>query len=136
MSINTHTNTNKVVGINVLTTVQPTPTATGNTTNVNSTFKDANGDTWLVDANGDAIITGNSTSTLKLPTNEEFTPTTGQTAFTLAHTPNGDTLAFRNGILLPFSSYSVNGKNVTYNPSNNGGVTLLNTDRIQFHYSH
>ena len=42
-------------GIDVLTTVQPTPTATGNTTNLNTTFKDANGVGWIVDENGDAI---------------------------------------------------------------------------------
>ena len=46
--------------LNVLTNVQPTPTATGNTTNLNSTFKDANGDTWIVDSNGDAIKAGSS----------------------------------------------------------------------------
>jgi predicted nucleic-acid-binding Zn-ribbon protein len=39
----------------VLTTVQPTPTATGNTTNLNSVFVDAAGVTWFVDSNGDAI---------------------------------------------------------------------------------
>jgi hypothetical protein len=46
--------------LNVLTTVQPTPTATGNTTNLNSTFKDAAGNTWIVDGNGDAIQAGNA----------------------------------------------------------------------------
>ena len=44
--------------LNVLPTVQPTPTATGNTTNLNTTFKDASGTTWIVDKNGDAIIAG------------------------------------------------------------------------------
>jgi len=44
--------------LNVLTTVQPTPTATGNTTNLNSSFKDAAGNTWIVDSNGDAIQAG------------------------------------------------------------------------------
>lgn len=48
--------------LNVITTVQPTPTATGNTTNLNSTFKDADGDTWIVDANGDAIKAGSAGS--------------------------------------------------------------------------
>lgn len=46
--------------LDVLNTVQSTPTSTGNTTNLNSTFKDANGDTWIVDANGDAIKAGSS----------------------------------------------------------------------------
>ncbi len=48
----------KLENLNVITTVQPTPTTTGNTTNLNSTFKDANGDTWVVDSNGDAIKAG------------------------------------------------------------------------------
>jgi hypothetical protein len=48
----------KLEPLNVLTTVQPTPTATGNTTNLNTTFKDAAGDTWIVDSNGDAIKAG------------------------------------------------------------------------------
>jgi hypothetical protein len=48
------------IPLNVLTTVQPTPTATGNTTNLNSTFKDAAGNTWIVDSIGDAIQTGNA----------------------------------------------------------------------------
>jgi hypothetical protein len=46
--------------LNVLTGVQPTPTATGNTTNLNSVFKDANGDTWVVDVNGNAILAGSA----------------------------------------------------------------------------
>lgn len=48
----------KLEQLDVLTTVQPTPTATGNTTNLNKVFKDANGDTWIVDFNGDAIKAG------------------------------------------------------------------------------
>jgi hypothetical protein len=44
--------------LNVITTIQPTPTATGNTTNLNSTFKDAAGTTWIVDSNGDAVAAG------------------------------------------------------------------------------
>jgi hypothetical protein len=39
----------------VINTAQPTPTATGNTTNLNSTFKDVLGDTWIVDNAGVAI---------------------------------------------------------------------------------
>lgn len=50
-----------VAGLDVLNTIQPTPTPTGNTTNLNSTFKDANGDTWIVDANGDAILAASVT---------------------------------------------------------------------------
>jgi len=42
----------------VLPTVQPTPTASGNTTNLNTIFKDASGVTWAVDSAGDAISLG------------------------------------------------------------------------------
>lgn len=52
--------------LNVLTTVQATPSATGNTTNLNSVFKDASGDTWIVDSNGDAVKAGSS-SLFSLP---------------------------------------------------------------------
>jgi hypothetical protein len=64
---NSHPNSIVVVApdapdpLDVLGTEQPTPTATGNTTNKNTVFKDANGDTWIVDSNGDAIKTGRST---------------------------------------------------------------------------
>jgi len=44
----------------VLLTVQPTPSASGNTTNLNCIFKDANGDTWIVDSQGDAIMAGSA----------------------------------------------------------------------------
>ncbi|MFY7883606.1 MAG: DUF1565 domain-containing protein, partial [Dolichospermum sp.] len=44
--------------LKVILTTQPTPTATGNTTNKNSVFKDSNGDTWIVDDDGNAILTG------------------------------------------------------------------------------
>ena len=40
----------------VLTTAQPTPTATGNTTNLNSIFTDTAGNKWAVDSNGDAVM--------------------------------------------------------------------------------
>jgi hypothetical protein len=43
------------ISINVLTTVQPTPSSTGNTTNLNTIFKDSNDVVWTVDSTGDAI---------------------------------------------------------------------------------
>lgn len=46
--------------IAVVGTVQPTPSATGNTANLNSAFKDANGDTWIVDKSGNAIKAGSA----------------------------------------------------------------------------
>lgn len=44
----------------VLTSVQPTPSATNNVSNRNSIFKDAAGITWFVDVNGDAIQMGST----------------------------------------------------------------------------
>jgi hypothetical protein len=49
-----------ISSLDVLTTAQPTPTLTGNTTNLNSAFKDTAGNTWIVDANGDAVQAGNT----------------------------------------------------------------------------
>jgi hypothetical protein len=44
----------------IIANAQPTPTATGNTTNLNSIFKDTNGVTWAVDFNGEAIQLGSA----------------------------------------------------------------------------
>jgi hypothetical protein len=55
--------------IDVLTTVQPTPTATGNTTNLNTVFKDALGDTWVIDSNGDAVKAGSSSKKFRIVQN-------------------------------------------------------------------
>lgn len=46
--------------INVISTVEETPNATGNTENLNSIFKDANNDTWIVDYLGNAIKAGSA----------------------------------------------------------------------------
>lgn len=46
--------------LDVITTIQPTPTPTGNTTNLNKIFKDNAGDTWIVDKMGDAIKATNT----------------------------------------------------------------------------
>jgi hypothetical protein len=62
-------------GLNVLTTVQPTPTATGNTTNLNSTFTDANGAVWIVDQAGDAIRVNPVQTPLVLHAQTTFTTT-------------------------------------------------------------
>ena len=62
-------------GLNVLTTVQPTPTATGNTTNLNSTFTDANGAVWIVDQAGDAIRVNPVQTPLVLQAGTTFTTT-------------------------------------------------------------
>lgn len=55
MGVN-HTNYQERGGVSpeALLAVQPTPTATGNTTNLNTIFKDAAGVAWFVDAIGNA----------------------------------------------------------------------------------
>ncbi len=42
--------------LNVLTTAQTAPTPTGNTTNLNTVFKDATGKVWAVDQGGDSML--------------------------------------------------------------------------------
>jgi hypothetical protein len=136
MSINANTNSNPFInGLNVITTVQPTPTPTGNLTNLNSTFKDATGDTWIVDSNGDAIKAGASGGTAFTVATHQVTATANQTSFTLPNTPKDAIVwAFRNGARLPRTAMTVSGSTATYVPANNDGNTLLVGDRIQFDY--
>jgi hypothetical protein len=82
-------------GLRTIQTAQPTPTATGNTTNLNSTFKDASGTTWIVDELGNAISLGsvvtldgnnynvvstNATASVAPTAVEVASPTAGDTA--------------------------------------------------------
>jgi hypothetical protein len=135
MSVNSNTNSNPFInGLNVITTVQPTPTPTGNLTNLNSTFKDANGDTWIVDINGDAIKAGASGGSAELGQTDEFVATANQTVFTLTATPKGNVFAFRNGARLPKNAITISGTTATYVPANNDGNTLLVGNRITFDY--
>jgi hypothetical protein len=55
----------------VLTGVQGTPNPSGNTANLNTIFKDPNGDTWAVDKLGNAIKCGAGGVTLDFATNAE-----------------------------------------------------------------
>ncbi len=124
-----------VCTLNVLTTVQPTPTTTGNTTNLNSTFKDAAGDTWIVDLNGDAIkVDGADITCQALMDTETFTATAGQTSFTLAQTPSGDVRFSRNGAALADAAATVTGNTVTYVPSANSNFAMVAGDRVEITY--
>ena len=87
---NEDNNPTVIPGLNVLTTAQPTPSATGNTTNRNSVFKDAAGDTWVVDAGGDAVKAGSSVSM----TTTSITPESGNgTTYATAKVTNSNTVA-------------------------------------------
>lgn len=78
----------------VLLTTQPTPTPSGNTTNLNTTFKDSTGATWFIDENGNAlqmgvpvVLDGNNYSLNRLNATAGVVPTALE-----APTPiNGDT---------------------------------------------
>lgn len=119
--------------LDVLTTTQPTPTATGNTTNLNTSFKDSNGDTWIVDSLGDAVKAGSS-ACLTSRKKETFTATAGQTTFTIAKTPVGDVEFNRNGIYLAAGSATSSGTTVTYDPSANNTDPLVAGDRVDIDY--
>ena len=67
---------------------------------------------------------------------DEFISTTSQTSFTLTQTPpsNSKVKMFINGVRISNAAYSWSGTTLTYVPVNNGGTSLINTDRVQFDY--
>jgi hypothetical protein len=65
---------------------------------------------------------------------EEISPTVGQTTFSMSNTPIGKVAFFINGVRVPKAAIAVSGTTITYTPSNNGGYTILSTDRIAFDY--
>ena len=70
-------------------------------------------------------------------TSEEYTATAGQTAFTILQTPlSGVVWMFVNGTRIKNGAYTVSGKSITYNPTNNNSYTLVLNDRIQFDYAY
>lgn len=119
--------------LDVLSTVQPTPTASGNTTNLNTIFKDANGDTWAVDKNGDAIKVSSAPVAAPQHETEVQLATAAQTEFTLAYTPIGKVIVTRNGVDVT-SSFSFVGAVGTYIPADNYDCVFDADDKVQFHY--
>ena len=65
---------------------------------------------------------------------EEIAPTVGQTTFSMSNIPIGKVAFFINGVRVPKAAIAVSGTTITYTPSNNGGYTILSTDRIAFDY--
>lgn len=71
-------------------------------------------------------------------TTDEFPAVSGQTIFTLGHTPSSTSnlRMFINGVRISNSASSRSGSTITYIPSNNGSYALTAGDRIQFDYSY
>ena len=87
----------------------------------------------LLQFNGTAWAPVTLGSVIRMET-EEIAPTAGQTTFGLSNTPIGTVAFFINGVRLPKSAISVSGTTITYNSANNGGYSILSTDRISFDY--
>jgi len=71
-------------------------------------------------------------------TTDEFLAATGQTIFTLRHTPSATSnlKMYINGVRISNSACSNSGITLTYVPANNGLYALMAGDRIQFDYSY
>ncbi|MDO7173992.1 hypothetical protein, partial [Mariniflexile sp. AS56] len=67
---------------------------------------------------------------------DEFTPTGGQTSFTLSQTPspNSKVKMYINGIRISNTAYSTSGTTLIYAPGSNGNNPLVAEDRIQFDF--
>lgn len=122
------------MGLDVLTTVQPTPTATGNTTNLNSTFKDANGDTWIVDSNGDAIKAGSAGSSgasatwITSSTNPPQTGNTGTLPRFEWNTVTGEKFYVdSNGVAVSIESATTDCGNVYFDGTDPSTATIFDT---------
>jgi len=75
---------------------------------------------------------------IKIETTDEFFAVTGQTTFTLRHTPSetGNLKMNINGVRISNSAFRYSGVTLTYIPANNGSYALMAGDRIQFDYSY
>ncbi len=70
-------------------------------------------------------------------TSEEYTATAGQTVFTILQTPlSGVVWMFVNGTRIKNGAYTVSGKSITYNSTNNNSYALVLNDRVQFDYAY
>ena len=71
-------------------------------------------------------------------TTDEFPAVSGQTTFTLGHTPSATSnlRMYINGVRISNSACSNSGITLTYVPANNGSYALMAGDRIQFDYSY
>ena len=114
---------------------QPVPTPTGNITNINTVFTATDGGIYFVDSSGNATELSASSVVKIGNVTDEFTPTAGQTSFTLTQAPaNANVFMFVNGVRVPVAAATVSAKTVTYVPSADNGRTMLTTDRVTFDY--
>ena len=87
----------------------------------------------LLQYNGTSWVPVAKSSVAQMET-EEFTPSAGQTSFTLTNTALGKVAMFINGVRVPKAAVSVSGLTVTYAPTSNNAYALLATDRVSFDY--
>ena len=76
------------------------------------------------------------TSNLITEFTNEYSATSGQTGFTLSHTPavNSVVKMYINGVRISNTAISTVSTTATYNPTNNGSTALVAGDRIQIDY--
>jgi hypothetical protein len=93
--------------------------------------------------NKPVLFDGNYNSLVNKPsitreTTDEFLAITGQTTFTLKHTPSETSKLkmYINGVRVSNSAYNNSGITLNYIPANNGSNALTAGDRIQFDYSY
>lgn len=111
-----------------------------------STIQVARGGTGAISLTG--MLKGNGTfavsqalintdySLVRFVSDEYTIATPGQTTFTLTQTPNVNSTIrlFINGVRISKTALSVSGTTLTYNPTNNGGASLILNDRVQIDY--
>lgn len=98
-------------------------------------YNDLNNKPVLFDGNYNSLV---NKPLITRETTDEFYTVTGQTTFTLTHTPS-ETSNLKmniNGVRISNSAYRYSGVTLTYIPANNGSYALMAGDRIQFDYSY
>jgi hypothetical protein len=69
------------------------------------------------------------------PKQDEFTATAGQTSFTLTTASTSFVGGFVNGVLVPFSAFTVSGTTATYTAANNDSHVFVGGERVQIIYN-
>lgn len=77
---------------------------------------------------------GGSTTSLQ-PVQQEFTATASQTSFTLSSTAHSFLGGYVNGVLVPFSAFTVSGTTATYTASANDNHVFVGGERVQIMYN-
>jgi hypothetical protein len=69
------------------------------------------------------------------PKQDQFTATAGQTSFELTTASTSFVGGFVNGVLVPFSAFTVSGTTATYTAANNDGHVFVGGERVQIIYN-